>query len=90
MFKQPAGIQISHILVNTEEEAGQILKKLKAGEDFASWAGNSPNVKFQQGGDLGTVNEDSSLVPEFLTAALKLEPGQMTEKPVKTNLVITS
>jgi parvulin-like peptidyl-prolyl isomerase len=85
MFKQPAGIQISHILVNTEEEAGQILKQLKAGEEFAQLAREfSQCGSSSQGGDLGTVNEDSALVPEFLTAALKLEPGQMTEKPVKT------
>lgn len=85
MFKKPAGIQISHILVDSEEEAGQILKKLKAGEDFAALAQeHSKCASASQGGDLGVVNQDTSFVPEFLTAALKLGPGQMTESAVKT------
>ncbi len=85
MFQQSAGIQISHILVENEEEAGQILRKLEAGEEFAALAREfSTCASSSQGGDLGIVNESTSFVPEFLTAALQLEPGQMTERAVKT------
>ncbi|NLO20911.1 MAG: hypothetical protein GX119_02775 [Syntrophomonadaceae bacterium] len=85
MFQQESGIQISHILVDSEDEAGQILEKLKAGEDFSALAREfSKCSSASQGGDLGIVNQSTSLVPEFLTPALKLEPGQMTKAAVKT------
>lgn len=88
-FQNPAGIQISHILVAKENKAlaEEIITKLKQGADFAALAkeysidtGSKVN-----GGDLGTpVNKTSQLVPEFLEAALALEPGQFTQKPVES------
>lgn len=88
-FNNPAGIQISHILVGKEDLAlaEQIIGKLKQGADFASLAKEysiDPGSKVN-GGDLGTpVNATSNLVPEFLSAALALQPGQYTIKPVKS------
>ncbi len=85
MYKQPAGMRIYHILVDNEELARQILGKLNSGDDFSRLAQEySTCGSASQGGDLGVVNETTSFVPEFLTAALKLEPGQTTTDPVKT------
>ncbi len=85
MYKQPAGIQIYHILVDDEELANQILDKLNSGADFSELAKEySTCGSAASGGDLGIVNETTSFVQEFLDAALKLEPGQITEEPVKT------
>jgi len=84
-FKQPAGIRIYHILVDSEELANDLLEKLNGGEDFSQLAmenstcGSAPN-----GGDLGIVNETTNFVQEFKDAALKLEPGEITQTPVKT------
>lgn len=88
-FQDPGGIQISHILVAKEDltQAEQIIAKLKQGADFAALAKEysiDPGSK-DNGGDLGTpVNASSNLVPEFLKAALALEPGQYTQKPVES------
>ncbi len=81
------GIQISHILVETEEEANDLIQQLKDGADFAELAKEKSidTGSGAQGGDLGTVNESTSFVPEFLSAALALEPGEMTETPVKSD-----
>ncbi|KUG04728.1 foldase protein prsa precursor [hydrocarbon metagenome] len=85
MYTQAAGIRIYHILVDNEELALEILGKLNSGSDFSQLAQEySTCSSASQGGDLGIVNETTSLVPEFLTAALKLEPGQITQEPVKT------
>lgn len=86
LYKQPGGIQISHILVDSEEKAVQLIADIKAGADFATVAkeNSTDTVSGASGGDVGVVNEDTNFVPEFLDAALKLEPGQMTETPVKS------
>ncbi len=85
IYTQAAGIQIYHILVDSEELALEVMDKLNAGADFSQLAEEySTCSSASQGGDLGIVNETTSFVPEFLTAALKLEPGQVTQEPVKT------
>ncbi|MDD2620390.1 MAG: SurA N-terminal domain-containing protein [Syntrophomonadaceae bacterium] len=84
-FMEAGGTQISHILVASEKEAKDILLQLQQGQDFAALAKKySTCPSKEQGGDLGIVNQDTSFVTEFKTAALKLKPGEMTKKPVKT------
>ncbi|MEN6325309.1 MAG: SurA N-terminal domain-containing protein [Syntrophomonas sp.] len=84
-FKEAGGIQISHILVGSEKEARDILLKLKQGEDFAALAKEySTCPSKEKGGDLGLVNQDTNFVAEFKAAALKLQPGEITTDPVKT------
>lgn len=84
-FEEPAGMEIYHILVETEEEANDILVKLEQGEDFSKLATEfSICPSSEQGGDLGLVNEDTSFVEEFKTAALDLKSGEITKSPVKT------
>ncbi len=85
LFIEPAGMEIFHILVATEEEAQDILAKLNQGEDFSKLAGEfSTCPSKDQGGNLGLVNEESSLVEEFKVAALELKPGEITKAPVKS------
>lgn len=84
-YTEPGGIQISHILVETEKEALDILAKIKAGSDFAELAKQySTCSSKEQGGDLGIVSDSSNLVAEFKDVALKLQPGEITQEPVKS------
>lgn len=77
-------IKASHILVKTEDEAKKILEKLKKGGDFAAIAKQSSidPGSAKNGGDLGYFSS-GQMVPEFESAALKLNPGEISE-PVKT------
>ena len=84
-FVQPESIQVSHIVVGTEEEAQDLLKQLKEGEDFAELARqHSLCPSASEGGNLGLLNEKSSYVSEFKNAALLLKAGEITLQPVKT------
>ncbi|MDP3252697.1 MAG: peptidylprolyl isomerase [Hydrogenophaga sp.] len=74
-----------HILVEKEDEAKAIIKSLKAGGKFdeiakkqSKDAGSGAN-----GGDLDWAAA-ASYVPEFSEAMVKLEKGQLTQEPVKT------
>ena len=76
---------VEHILVEKEADAKAIIAQLKAGGNFEEIAkakskdpGSAPS-----GGDLGWVTE-KSLVPEFSKAMVQLKPGQVTDKPVKS------
>ncbi|WP_439815834.1 peptidylprolyl isomerase [Zavarzinia sp. CC-PAN008] len=72
-----------HILVHTEEEAKAIKAKLDGGADFVTLANEQSNgPASDSGGDLGWFGPEE-MVPEFSTAAFKLEPGQISD-PVKT------
>jgi peptidyl-prolyl cis-trans isomerase C len=83
-LKPETEVRASHILVETEEQAKEIGKRLKAGEDFAKLAtelSKDPGSG-KQGGDLGFFTKER-MVPEFSTAAFALEIGQVSE-PVKS------
>ncbi|HZK57294.1 MAG TPA: peptidylprolyl isomerase [Clostridia bacterium] len=78
-------IKARHILVEEEQLAKDIIKKLEEGEDFAELAKEhsiEPGAQ-QSGGDIGYFSRDANLVPEFKEAAFALEVGQVSE-PVKT------
>jgi len=78
-------VNARHILVKTEDEAKAIIADLKKGGDFAAIAkdkSNDPGTK-ATGGDLGWFVKDD-MVPEFSDAAFKLQKGQYTETPIKT------
>jgi len=85
-YDTPRELQISHILVKDEKTATDIIAQLKKGADFAALAKekSTDEASATKGGDLGWVNQSTSFVPEFLNAAMALKPGQMTEKPVKS------
>ncbi|MES2911075.1 MAG: peptidylprolyl isomerase [Pseudomonadota bacterium] len=74
-----------HILVEKEADAKAIIASLKKGgkfEDIAKKQSKDPGSG-ANGGDLDWANP-TSYVPEFSEAMLKLNKGQMTETPVKT------
>ncbi|WP_310564700.1 peptidylprolyl isomerase [Hydrogenophaga sp.] len=74
-----------HILVEKEDEAKALIAAIKGGANFADLAkqkskdpGSGAN-----GGDLDWANA-ASYVAEFSEAMVKLDKGQMTETPVKS------
>ena len=74
-----------HILVEKEADAKAIIASIKKGgkfEDIAKKQSKDPGSG-NNGGDLDWANP-SSYVAEFTEAMLKLNKGQMTEAPVKT------
>ncbi|MEY2948585.1 MAG: hypothetical protein RL084_1982 [Pseudomonadota bacterium] len=74
-----------HILVEKEDEAKALIAELKKGgkfEDLAKKASKDPGSG-ANGGDLDWANA-ASYVPEFSNAMVKLEKGQMTDAPVKS------
>ncbi|WHX42651.1 peptidylprolyl isomerase [Mesobacillus sp. AQ2] len=76
----------SHILVDNESTAKEIEKELKKGTDFAELAKkqSTDKVTSVEGGDLGYLSVRSQeMDPTFLTAALKLKKGEVSE-PIKT------
>jgi peptidyl-prolyl cis-trans isomerase C len=76
---------LHHILVDNEQLANELIAKIKAGakfEDLAKQYSKDPGSG-KNGGDLDWA-DPSSFVPEFAAAAEKLQKGQMTDTPVKT------
>jgi len=84
-FKKEKEINTRHILLKTDEEAKQVMERLKKGEDFVELAKKysiDPNAK-ASGGEIG-FHPKGTLLPEYEAAAFKLtKVGQVTG-PVKT------
>ena len=77
-------VHARHILVASEADALKVIAELKKGGDFAALAKTrSSDPGASQGGDLGFFKK-GDMLPEFAAAAFALKPGQITEKPVKT------
>ncbi|WP_274423046.1 peptidylprolyl isomerase [Chelativorans sp. YIM 93263] len=80
----PEEVRARHILVETEEEANEIIQQLDEGGDFASLAEeHSQDGSAAEGGDLGYFAE-GQMVPAFEEVAFSLEPGTYTEEPVES------
>lgn len=78
-------VRASHILVNSEAQAKEILTALKGGADFGKLASEKsidPAGK-SSGGDLGYFGKDE-MVPEFAEAAFAMKAGDTSAAPVKT------
>lgn len=77
-------VRASHILVNTEEEAKNILERIKKGESFSKLAKSLSKDKnsAKKGGDLGFFGR-GQMVPEFERAAFNLRVGEVSN-PVRT------
>ncbi len=74
-----------HILVEKEDEAKAIIASLKKGgkfDDIAKKQSKDPGSG-ANGGDLDWANA-ASYVPEFSAAMIKLNKGQVTDAPVKS------
>ncbi len=83
-FAQQKQVKASHILVETEEKANEIKKKLAEGQDFAQLAKeNSTDTQNKdKGGDLGFFGS-GDMVKEFEETAFALKVGEISA-PVKT------
>jgi len=91
-FKTPEMVRARHILVKVNRDAkeedrkkardriGDILKRVRAGEDFARLASeysDDPGSK-DKGGDLGFFPK-GRMVPDFEKAAFSLKPGEVSD-----------
>jgi peptidyl-prolyl cis-trans isomerase C len=78
-------IKCSHILVKKQSEAILILERLKKGESFTNLAKELSIDKgsAKKGGDLGSFGRGMMVKP-FEEAAFKLDKGEVTSEPIKT------
>jgi peptidyl-prolyl cis-trans isomerase C len=77
---------VRHILVENEADANAIIAKLKGGAKFEDLAKQSKDTgTANNGGDLDWATP-SSFPPEFAAGFTSLQKGQVTEKPVKTQV----
>jgi peptidyl-prolyl cis-trans isomerase D len=96
-YQTPRQLQASHVLVRVGETGGSeaedrardkiagVLKRAKAGEDFAKLArevSEDPGSK-DKGGDLGLVSP-GMMVPDFEKALFALKKGELSAEPVRT------
>ena len=84
-FVSEESVNASHILVDSEEVALEILAKINAGdisfEDAARENSSCPSKA--NGGNLGDFGR-GQMVPEFDTAVFDMEVGEISKSPVKT------
>lgn len=83
-IKPEEEVKARHILVETEDEARDILEKINRGDDFAKLAqefSKDPGTK-GNGGLLGFFSR-GQMVPQFEDAAFKLTPGDVSQ-PVQS------
>jgi len=85
-FDQAEQVKASHILVEDEETAKEVKKKLDEGGDFEELSNeySTDEVAKAEGGDLGWIESgDANWDADFLEGAFALEKGQISE-PVKS------
>lgn len=84
-FMAEETLNASHILVDSEEKALDLLAKIKYGEISFEEAAfeNSTCPSKENGGNLGDFGK-GQMVPEFDTAVFAMEIGEISEAPVKT------
>jgi peptidyl-prolyl cis-trans isomerase C len=80
----PTEYHSRHILVATEQEAKDIIAKLKGGAKFEELAKVSKDGSANNGGDLGWMTP-GKLVKPFSDAMVALKNGEITQTPVKTD-----
>jgi parvulin-like peptidyl-prolyl isomerase len=78
-------VDARHILVETEEEADEVIERIEGGDDFAEIAAevSLDEGSGQDGGNLG-VAPPSRYVPEFADAVTEAEVGELVG-PVETD-----
>ncbi len=70
--------RVSHILVNTLEEAGKVEELLK--KKSFSWVANHHSIDpvARRGGDLGYLTK-GNMIPEFENVIFRLKPGEVSD-----------
>ncbi|MDA9734743.1 peptidylprolyl isomerase [SAR116 cluster bacterium] len=77
-------IKASHILMDTESEAIDVINMLNDGDDFEELAKDkSTGPSGPSGGDLGWFKR-GQMVPPFEKAAFSLNKNEITQRPVQT------
>lgn len=84
-FNTEEQVQASHILVEDEAAANEVIKKLNAGEDFGELAHeySTDTASAEAGGELGYFSK-GQMVEEFENAAFAMKVGEVSKTPVKT------
>ena len=78
----PEQVDVSVILLPSEEQARKVIAEIVAGADFAAVARrDSKDISASNGGELGYMRL-SQLAPEVGAVAFALSPGQMVPNPV--------
>ena len=73
-----------HILVETEQEARQVIEELRSDADFAELAKkHSKGPTATEGGDLGWFREQT-MVPAFAAAVKTMSKNAFTKDPIQT------
>ncbi|MEK9198148.1 peptidylprolyl isomerase [Ureibacillus sp. 179-F W5.1 NHS] len=84
-YGQAAEVEASHILVEDETIAQEVIGKLNAGEDFAELAKeySTDTATNEDGGNLGYFGT-GEMAEAFETAAFAMEVGDISSEPVET------
>lgn len=83
----PNELKVRQIVVASEQEASDLISKIKGGEDMAALAKKhslEESTK-EAGGEFPYLNANSIVIPGFAQAALALEEGQLMAVPFKSN-----
>ncbi|GMH32505.1 hypothetical protein BSKO_00339 [Bryopsis sp. KO-2023] len=76
-------VKVRHILCEKHSKVMEALEKVNSGAKFEEVAREFSEDKARQGGDLGWKRKNE-VVPAFAEAAFKLDVGEMTSQPVKS------
>lgn len=77
-------MEAQHILVDTEEEAKQVIERINNGEEFDAVAKEVSKDGSASNGGLLSPFTTGQMVPEFEEAVKSLKNGEMTQEPVKS------
>lgn len=86
LYKIPTAYHLSHIIVETEDEANKALEELEEGTSFEALALERSIDEFSanQGGDIGYISEEmDQYARDYITAVGKLKENEWTG-PIKT------
>lgn len=81
-YEQP--MEAQHILVETEDEAKDVIKRLNDGEEFDALAKELSLDSTAQNGGLLSPFTSGQMVPEFEEAVKGQKNGEFTQEPVKS------
>lgn len=84
-YEHQKQVNASHILVNDEETANEVINKINNGEDFAKLAEEySEGPSASDGGKIGFFQKGDMVAP-FEEKAFAMEVGEITDEAVKTD-----